>query len=625
MTDVFISYKRRVRDRVEAIASRLDALGVDVWFDAELEPGRTFSATISEEVRKASCVLVCWTNDAFPHGGDRQGWVLGEATIGRDRGVLVPVFLEKADLDPPWNTIHTEDLSGLEAEPGKPPSGWRNVLIAIGRLVGRPGLADLDRARANPSPTAIADWARRFPADPVAVPILAAIAVGKPVEQPQAKTEAKAPEVPPKPSSRPRFPRAAVLSAIVFAIVLAGAGLWGWREGYFSSGEVRGSRGQLATSDASAPTTSGAEPDKSSDAGTATTSIGTSDKALLLEASDDGKTGAVPFAGTVVWSKGVDETGNPTLVAKATIPERNMSLDLLIRKNSDEKLPASHLMEVNFGFSGAFTGGSIAGLPGVLLKNEELVQGKALVGASARVVGNSFLFALSASDEDQAANTELLATRNWMDVALIYASGKRAIVTLRIDDAARLLFTEALAVWASKDGPPAANADLAGVSYGVAELVESSDGAEDVKDSGTVAWSATSDAGVPTLIGKVSIGWQRDYSASLVIKDFMMEIDFDVPTTDGGSVHSLTDVRVTNDLSDPGSPLVGYVLEANPNSFVFALSDIERNTTLLTTNAWIEFSVVYASGRRATISIKKDAHAEKLFGTALAAWNASLS
>lgn len=624
MTDVFISYKRRARDRVEAIASRLEALGVDVWFDAELEPGRTFSATISEEVRKASCVLVCWTNDAFPHGGDRQGWVLGEATIGRDRGVLVPVFLERADLDPPWNTIHTEDLSGFDAEPGRAAAGWRNVLIAVGRLVGRPGLADLDRARANPSPVAIADWARRFPADPVAVPILAAIAVTKPLEQPPSKTEAKAPDVNPKQPSRRLFSRAAALGVMLLAIVVAGAGLWSWREGYFSSSEVRGYRGPIATTDSSTPIPSAAE--SAEPAETSTASVAATTKALLLEASEDGKTGAVPSAGTVMWTKGQDETGYPTLVAKATIPDRNMSLELMIRKNSDEKLPASHLMEVNFSFSGAFPGGSIAGLPGVLLKNEELVQGKALVGASARVVANSFLFALAAGDADQASNLDLLATRSWMDVALIYASGKRAIITLPIDAAARALFADALEAWASEDGPPAAKADLAGVSYGIAELVESSDGAANVTDSGTVAWSATDDAGVPTLIGRASIGWQRDYSASLMIKSFMMEIDFDVPSEAvGGSVHSLTDVRVTNDPSEPGSPLVGYVLEANPNSFVFALSDPERNTNLLTTNAWIEFSVVYSSGRRATISMKKDAHAEKLLGTALAAWSAKLS
>ncbi len=176
-------------------------------------------------------------------------------------------------------------------------------------------------------------------------------------------------------------------------------------------------------------------------------------QSLLLEASDNGTTGAVPFSGTVDWSKGQDEMGQPTLIGKANIPARNLSVDVLIRKNSDPSLPASHLMEINFTVSDTFIGGSIAGLPGVLLKNEELVQGAPLVGASARVVGNSFLFALSAAAEDATANTNLLTTRKWMDLALIYASGKRAIITLEKDDAATKLFNDVFAAWGSAPAP----------------------------------------------------------------------------------------------------------------------------------------------------------------------------
>ncbi|MBN9306139.1 MAG: hypothetical protein BGO82_00085 [Devosia sp. 67-54] len=170
-------------------------------------------------------------------------------------------------------------------------------------------------------------------------------------------------------------------------------------------------------------------------------------QSLLLEAQDNGTTGAVPFSGTVDWSKGVDENGQPTLVGKANIPARNLTVDVLIRKNSDPQLPASHLMEINFTVSDSFIGGSIAGLPGVLLKDEELTQGTPLVGASARVVGNSFLFALSAAPEDTAANTKLLTDRKWMDLALIYASGKRAIITLEKDDKAQQLFSDVFAAW----------------------------------------------------------------------------------------------------------------------------------------------------------------------------------
>ena len=128
----------------------------------------------------------------------------------------------------------------------------------------------------------------------------------------------------------------------------------------------------------------------------------TGSQSLLLEASQDGTTGAVPFSGTVEWSKSTDEMGQPVLVGKANIPARNLGVSVLIRKNTDATLPASHLMEINFTVNDSFIGGAISGLPGVLLKNEELVQGTPLVGASARVQGNQFLFALSSSAADEA-------------------------------------------------------------------------------------------------------------------------------------------------------------------------------------------------------------------------------
>ena len=507
MTDVFISYKRRMRDRVQQIAARLEALGVDVWFDAELEPGATFSTAIAEQVRSARCVLVCWSNDAFPHGGDKHGWVRGEATIGRERGVLVAVSLEHADLDPPWNMVHTEDLSGFGVG-GRASSSqaWRNVLLAIGRHLNRPGLAELDRARTSRAPSAELDWARDYPDDPVAAKILAH--ADSPLEEDLATALEAERQADNARSGIAAVIRAATIAGLAFLLVAVFVGFWAWQEGFINLDAMFG-KGQpvvttatqtpvavdstgpgntetptanpdpatqlkaderlateVATADTAAPSveplalqspTDGKTEERlggATETGTAEQAVAAIDpstvagsQSLLLEASDNGTTGAVPFSGTVDWSKGADETGLPTLIGKATIPARNLSVELLIRKNSDPSLPASHLMEINFSVSDSFIGGSIAGLPGVLLKNEELVQGAPLVGASTRVVGNSFLLALSSTPEDLTANVNLLTTRKWMDLALIYASGKRAIITLEKDAAAQALFTDVFANW----------------------------------------------------------------------------------------------------------------------------------------------------------------------------------
>ncbi|WP_417584491.1 hypothetical protein [Pelagibacterium sp.] len=186
-------------------------------------------------------------------------------------------------------------------------------------------------------------------------------------------------------------------------------------------------------------------------------------QSLLLEEQAGGAAGAVPYTGSVEWSRGTDELGNPTINAEVSIPARNLDVDVLLRRNADGNLPASHLMEVNFTVAESFVGGSIANLPGVLLKNEELVQGQPLTGASARIVGNSFLFALSsASDLDVENNLNLLENRDWIDLAMVYGTGRRAILTLEKGEDGAAIFDEVLAAWAELDAA-AADEAAAGV------------------------------------------------------------------------------------------------------------------------------------------------------------------
>lgn len=170
-------------------------------------------------------------------------------------------------------------------------------------------------------------------------------------------------------------------------------------------------------------------------------------RSLLLEATENSEGNAVPIPGTAWWTRGVDDEGNPTLVGGADIPDGRLHAHVTIRQNVDASLPASHIIEVNFAPDGGFEGGLIAGLPGVLLKNSETVRGEPLVGASVRYTENGFLFALSNHSEDVAGNAKLLSSQKWIDFAVIYGTGRRAIVSMEKDDAAMRLFTDVLTEW----------------------------------------------------------------------------------------------------------------------------------------------------------------------------------
>lgn len=171
------------------------------------------------------------------------------------------------------------------------------------------------------------------------------------------------------------------------------------------------------------------------------------EQSLLIEASDDTSKGASPYAGSLSWSAGVDNNGAPTVTAKVAIPQRGLSLDLVFRKNTDPDVSAADLIELNFETSQEFAGGSIVDVPGVLLKNDEFSQGVPLVGSSTRVVADRYLFQLGNAQADVSSNDAMLKDRKWIDIALVYASGRRAIVTLERNDATIKLFYDTLASW----------------------------------------------------------------------------------------------------------------------------------------------------------------------------------
>jgi len=173
-------------------------------------------------------------------------------------------------------------------------------------------------------------------------------------------------------------------------------------------------------------------------------------RSLLIEEQLTGTGGAVPFSGATEWSRDVDELGAPVIKARVSIPARNLAVDVLFRKNGDAALPASHLVEVNFSVTESFLGGGIASLPGILLKDQELAQGDPLVGASARIFDNSFLFALSAAEADLAKNLDLIASRGWIDLPVVYSTGRKAIVTMEKGKEGGAIFEAVLAAWAAE-------------------------------------------------------------------------------------------------------------------------------------------------------------------------------
>ena len=61
MADIFISYAREDRTRVQPVAAALSAHGWTVWWDRQIHGGKSFDQVIAEALAGARCVLAVWS------------------------------------------------------------------------------------------------------------------------------------------------------------------------------------------------------------------------------------------------------------------------------------------------------------------------------------------------------------------------------------------------------------------------------------------------------------------------------------------------------------------------------------------------------------------------------------
>jgi hypothetical protein len=124
-----------------------------------------------------------------------------------------------------------------------------------------------------------------------------------------------------------------------------------------------------------------------------------------------------------------------------------MIATLSLRRNSDQSLPASHVIEVKFTLQPQFPGGGIANVPGFLTKDSEQSRGKPLAGVAVKVSSGFFMFGLSAVDADRQRNLQMLKDEGWFDVAIYYSDGERAILAVQKGQTGVRVFNDVFAAW----------------------------------------------------------------------------------------------------------------------------------------------------------------------------------
>lgn len=161
--------------------------------------------------------------------------------------------------------------------------------------------------------------------------------------------------------------------------------------------------------------------------------------------------------GGVVWSVVQESPGNdlppePAIRAEVTIPELAIKLRMIIRRNGDKTLPASHLIEMIFTVPEGFAGGSIDNVSRMTFKDREEAPGSPLVAIPAKIADNFFIIAMNDAKTAVDTNTSLMRRMSWIDIPIAYKTGRRALITLEKGLPGERAFEEVLKSWSTKVG-----------------------------------------------------------------------------------------------------------------------------------------------------------------------------
>lgn len=109
MSDIFISYAHADREIARNLASTLESLGWQVWWDRTILAGETFDELIEKALDNARCVIVMWSADSIA-----SRWVRTEAEEAARRNVLVPILIEQVKIPLAFRRIQAENMSGWD-------------------------------------------------------------------------------------------------------------------------------------------------------------------------------------------------------------------------------------------------------------------------------------------------------------------------------------------------------------------------------------------------------------------------------------------------------------------------------------------------------------------------------
>jgi hypothetical protein len=282
----------------------------------------------------------------------------------------------------------------------------------------------------------------------------------------------------PRPAQSRRFGWPAAVAAVVGLVAVVGIGIEAYRlrdkpEQVVAShpapvvaesaapGKVADRAGgaaddAAADTAAAAPASGAAVPapvaQSAGDAPVAAPSIPVAQRAALLVDAPDDPQRVKTYVGTVVWhldsvSPGQGQPLATVIKADVDIPDAKLKVTMLMQKNPEPQLPASHTIEFHFLPQPDNTLGPVKqiNVP-EMRKDDDAPTGDPLTGVPVAITDNYFLVGLSRG-APESQNLRLLTERNWVDISLLFVSGKLGKLTFEKGAAGQHNLEDALKTW----------------------------------------------------------------------------------------------------------------------------------------------------------------------------------
>jgi hypothetical protein len=180
--------------------------------------------------------------------------------------------------------------------------------------------------------------------------------------------------------------------------------------------------------------------------------LGILQRVLLVEEPEQGSKEFKQTAGRVRWrldnvSGGAGEPLDAAVRADIEVPEAGLKVELLLRRNRDAALPASHTLELKFASAATAPNGPVRDVGVPEMRQDETMRGTPLAGIAVPVTENLFLTGLSNLGGDIQRNLDLLRGRNWLMVPLRFTNGRRALLLIEKGPTGTRTIADAIQSW----------------------------------------------------------------------------------------------------------------------------------------------------------------------------------